>query len=113
MLFIHHITGIKSDSLWVGGHSNTGKQILKQVDSSGNVMKTINDAFCEYGSFAITQNGELLYLELGNTKVQKKTHTEQLLSLPHRVKILNAYSVHKSQEIFWWVYILPEVVPVN
>lgn len=73
MLFIHHITGIKSDSLWVGGHSNTGKQILKQVDSSGNVMKTINDAFCEYGSFAITQNGELLYLEVGNTKVQKKT----------------------------------------
>lgn len=73
MLFIHHITGIKSDSLWVGCHSNTGKQILKQVDSSGNVMKTINDAFCEYGSFAITQNGELLYLEQGNEKVQKKT----------------------------------------
>uniref|UniRef100_A0A8W8M4N8 Tripartite motif-containing protein 2 n=1 Tax=Magallana gigas TaxID=29159 RepID=A0A8W8M4N8_MAGGI len=73
MLLIHHITSIKSDRLWLGGISYKKEDILKQVDSSGNVIETINDADISLGNFAMTQKGELLYLEKGCNKVQKKT----------------------------------------
>lgn len=73
MQFIHHITGIHSDKLWVGGISFSKKRILKQLDSSGNVIETINDTICFWGNLTITQNGELLYLERVCNKVQKKT----------------------------------------
>lgn len=73
MLLIHHITSIKSDRLWLGGISYKKEDILKQVDSSGNVIETINDADIFWGNFAMTQKGELLYLEKGRNKVQKKT----------------------------------------
>lgn len=72
-LLIHHITGIRSDRLWVGGFSYMTEKILKQVDSTGNVIETINDADSFFGNFAITQNGELLYLQKGCNKVQKMT----------------------------------------
>lgn len=49
------------------------EKILKQVDSTGNVIETINDADSFFGNFAITQNGELLYLQKGCNKVQKMT----------------------------------------
>lgn len=75
MLLIQHITGIKSDRLWVGGITYKKEGILKQVDSTGKVIETINDADCSLGIFTITQNGELLYLKKGFNEVQKKTPT--------------------------------------
>lgn len=72
MKTIDHITCIKSDRLWVGGYSSINKDIIKQIDISGKVIETINDAFCRYGNFTITQKGELLYLKSFH-KVQKKT----------------------------------------
>lgn len=74
MFLIHHITGIKSDRLWVGGVSYPKKNfILKQVDSSVNVTETIDDADISFGNFAITQKGELLYSKKDGNNVQKKT----------------------------------------
>lgn len=73
MNLIYHITGIKSDRLWVGGTLSMDKDFIKQVDFSGNVIETIDDAECLFGNFAITQKGELLYLEKSFKKVQKKT----------------------------------------
>lgn len=73
MRLIHHITGIKSDRLWVGGFSYEKQSILKQIDFSGNAIETINDAACSYARFAITQKGELLYFEDSYNTVQKKT----------------------------------------
>lgn len=109
MLLIHHITGIRSDRLWVGGFSYMKEKILKQVDSTGNVIETINDADSFLGNFAITQKGELLYLQKGSNKVQKKTPngTTTIISTSEDEKIKALFSsqitgnllvgVHKCQ----------------
>lgn len=66
------------------------EKILKQVDSTGNVIETINDADSFLGNFAITQNGELLYLEKGCNKVQKKTPsgTTTIITKDEKLKAL-------------------------
>lgn len=94
MLLIHHITGIRSDRLWVGGFSYMKENILKQVDSTGNVIETINDADSFLGNFAITQKGELLYLQKGCNKVQKMTPngTTTIISTSEDEKIKALFS---------------------
>lgn len=100
MQSIDHITGIESDRLWVGGSSSTDKGIIKQVDISGNVIETINDVFCRYGNFAITQKGELLYLESLN-KVQKKTldGTTTIITTPKNDLIESIFSSKITEDL--------------
>lgn len=101
MQSIDHITGIESDRLWVGGSSyTTDKGIIKQVDISGNVIETINDVLCLYGNFAITQKGELLYLE-GLNKVQKKTldGTTTIITTPKNDLIESIFSSKITEDL--------------
>lgn len=109
MLLIHHITGIRSDRLWVGGFSYMKEKILKQVDSTGNVIETINDADSFLGNFAITQKSELLYLQKGCNKVQKMTPngTTTIISTSEDEKIKALFSSQITGDLLVGVHNFP------
>lgn len=67
VIFISHIAFVKSGSLWAGEC-----KVLKQVDFSGKVIQVINDAKSHRGDFTVTENGDLLYVQIGSKRVLKK-----------------------------------------
>lgn len=59
--------------LWAGCINDKRESILNQVDLVGKVIETIHESECWHGKFAITQKGDLLYVEKGGHTVHKKT----------------------------------------
>lgn len=87
--FISHIAFVKSGSLWAGEC-----KILKQVDFSGKVIQVIKDAKCHRGDFTVTENGDLLYVEIGSKRVRKKLYigTVSILHTTDKDEILCIHS---------------------
>lgn len=70
---IHHITYLRPKMIWAGCIDTKKQSILNQVDLDGNVIETLNFTECLHGTFAVTQNGDLLYVDGGGHTVLKKT----------------------------------------
>lgn len=68
MSLIRQCAYIKFRKLWASDYKT-----LKQVDTDGNVIRTINDAVDEYRAITITVNGDLLYVHNNGHSIQKTT----------------------------------------
>ncbi|XP_078320386.1 uncharacterized protein LOC111116379 [Crassostrea virginica] len=78
MSFIHHISVVTPDKLWVSGLWR-----LKQVDATGHVLRTLNDEY-EYcyigGGHTVSVKGDLVFIAEVRNRVQS-TASDRLRSL--------------------------------
>lgn len=68
MSLIRQCAYIKFGRLWASDYKT-----LKQVDTDGNVIRTINDAVDEYRAITVTVNGDLLYVHNNGHSIQMTT----------------------------------------
>lgn len=92
--YINHIAFVKSGSLWAGQC-----YVLKQVDFSEKVIQVINDAKCNRGDFAVTKNGDLLYVQKGSKRVLKNNSTISILNTSDTEEILCIHSSHINGDL--------------
>lgn len=103
MSLIRQCAYIKFGRLWASDYKT-----LKQVDTDGNVIRTINDAVDEYRAITVTVNGDLLYVHNNGHSIQMTTQNVTTLSCAHQnMKKLSVCTVLKSMEISCWVLIIP------
>lgn len=59
--------------LWASGSGT-----LKQIDLDGNIIKTVDDALSWHGSFAVTKDWDLLYVDKDQRNIKRKSEDEAI-----------------------------------
>lgn len=110
---INHITYLKPKLLWVGCINSKKENIINQVDLDGNVMKTINETGCLHGKFAVTQNGDLLYVAKGGHTVQKNTEKSIIIQTSEHEIIESILSSEITGDILVGIQVRVEGIQRN
>lgn len=72
---MYHIAYVNSEPgcLWASGQSS-----LMKFGLDGNIIQTVNDALCWHGSFAVTRDWDLLYVNKDQRIIKKKSEDEAI-----------------------------------
>lgn len=81
---IIHIAYVKPGSLWIADG-----RTLMQIDLAGNLLQTVHDALGYHGCFAVTENGDLFYIDNDQHNIKRKSsvETSTIVDLPDYVFI--------------------------